>query len=532
MSTFNMVGNYTNGTSPLERLLTSWGFFRNPFGTIEADRERDLLPEFFVEVEGYDRIKGDESIITFAPQGGGKSALRIALSANAAPVVVGATTLAVEFTDFDRLVDRYYAGNTLSINDFVPELLCSGAAALLNALCDDPDHLQPFPRSADDRLIQAQRAKMLTPPHRSYLAQVLRQNHLLEAHALYRRLQALDSAFNAPEWLNFVNAVNQRQLGKVLDNTPLVNHPIARLLVDLNDYPDIPLQSQDSPIEQMRTLVRLARSAGFHTVIFLMDRLDERQETADRPDVQANILEPLLAHLGVLETPGLAFKFFLSRDTREVLLQRPTIRRDRLTDLAVTVSWDRNRLKQLLDNRLSTYSEGTWQDIVQLCRDVKVPGTNRLLGEWIESEMLQAAYGSPRRLLLAGQLLFQAHCELDPQLGPIGKEAWDQAKQQLDQRLPPILRISERRALAYTGDVEKALTHIEHNLLLNLAASGGQSNRTALGERVWGGMTSDQAIDQTVSRLRAKLGDNAIQPVYLVTVHGVGYRLKNYEIIP
>lgn len=512
--------------------MVSWGFFRNPFGTIEADRERDLLPEFFVEVEGYDRIKGEESIIVFAPQGGGKSALRIALSANAAPVTVGAAVLAVEYTDFDRLIDHYQSGRPLSINDFIPELLRSGTTTLLNALCDDPDHLLPFHRSADDRLIQSQRAKALTPPHRSYLAKILRQNQLLDAHSLYRRLQALDSDFVAPEWLRFVNAVTDRQLGQLLENTPLSRHPVARLLADLNDYPDTPPTPLTSPIEHMRTLVRLARSAGFHSVIFLVDRLDERQETADRPDVQADILEPLLSHLGVLETPGLAFKFFLSRDTREVLLRRPTIRRDRLTDLAVTVSWDRNRLKQLLDNRLFTYSDGSWQDIVQLCRDVKVPGSNRLLGEWIETEMLRASYGSPRRLLLAGQLLFQSHCELDPQMGPIGKEAWDQAKQQLDQRLPPILRISERRALAYTGDVEKTLTHIEHSLLLSLAGSGGQSSRNLLGERVWGGMTSDQAIDQTVSRLRAKLGDNAIQPVYLVTVHGVGYRLKNYELIP
>jgi hypothetical protein len=360
----------------------------------------------------------------------------------------------------------------------------------------------------------------------------LRHYQLLDAQSLYRRLQALDNTFLVPDWIRFLHAVHGQQLGQLLRDTPLDNNYCARLLADLNDYPDTPLDFNASPIEQMRLLVRVARSAGFQTIIFLVDRLDERQETADRPDVQADILEPLLAHLGVLETPGVAFKFFLSRETREVLLQRPTVRRDRLTDLAVTVSWDKNRLKHLLDNRLVTYSNGIWKDLTQLCRTVKVPATSRYLGEWIESEMLRAAYGSPRRLLLAGQLLFQAHCDQDPTAGPIGKEAWDQAKHQLDQRLPPILRISERRTLAYTGDLEKALTQIEHSLLLNLATAGGQGNRNTLGERVWGGMISDQAIDQTISRLRAKLGDNATQPVYLVTIHGIGYRLKNYELIP
>src|SRR4051812_38430150 len=56
--------------SELDSWLAHLGFIRgNPFATAEADQERTLLPEFFVDVEGYEQILGDRTIIVFAPRG-------------------------------------------------------------------------------------------------------------------------------------------------------------------------------------------------------------------------------------------------------------------------------------------------------------------------------------------------------------------------------------------------------------------------------------------------------------------------------
>ncbi|MBI2325626.1 MAG: winged helix-turn-helix domain-containing protein [Chloroflexi bacterium] len=40
-----------------------------------------------------------------------------------------------------------------------------------------------------------------------------------------------------------------------------------------------------------------------------------------------------------------------------------------------------------------------------------------------------------------------------------------------------------------------------------------------------GGVVSDDSIEQLISRLRRKLGDDAREPRYLLTVRGLGYRL-------
>ena len=70
--------------SELEIWLKNLGFIRgNPFATVEADRERELLPDFFVDVDGYEFIKADQTVIIFAPRGAGKSALRVVLWAYA-----------------------------------------------------------------------------------------------------------------------------------------------------------------------------------------------------------------------------------------------------------------------------------------------------------------------------------------------------------------------------------------------------------------------------------------------------------------
>ena len=142
----------------------------------------------------------------------------------------------------------------------------------------------------------------------------------------------------------------------MIANSVLADDETARLVADLSDYPDIPDDPDTSPVERLAAFADLVRATGLASAHFLIDRLDEHVETANDPDIQADILEPLLAHLQVLELPGVAFKFFLWQAARDILLERPAVRRDRLTDRAVTVVWSVDRLKQLLRVRLAVYS--------------------------------------------------------------------------------------------------------------------------------------------------------------------------------
>ena len=72
------------------------------------------------------------------------------------------------------------------------------------------------------------------------------------------------------------------------------------------------------------------------------------------------------------------------------------------------------------------------------------------------------------------------------------------------------------------------LTATEFELLRVLSVNGGQVVTTAaLLRQVWGrrGVDDTDRVRTVVKKLRAKLGDDAATPTYIVTVHGVGYRM-------
>ena len=72
------------------------------------------------------------------------------------------------------------------------------------------------------------------------------------------------------------------------------------------------------------------------------------------------------------------------------------------------------------------------------------------------------------------------------------------------------------------------LTATEFELLRVLSVNGGRVVTTAaLLRQVWGSRSSSDTdrVRTVVKKLRAKLGDDAAKPAYIVTEHGVGYRM-------
>ena len=84
-----------------------------------------------------------------------------------------------------------------------------------------------------------------------------------------------------------------------------------------------------------------------------------------------------------------------------------------------------------------------------------------------------------------------------------------------------------RRRVRVAGRVVP-LTATEFDLLRVLAVNGGRVVTTAtLLRQVWGRRSVDDTdrVRTVVKKLRAKLGDDAATPTYIVTMHGVGYRM-------
>jgi DNA-binding response OmpR family regulator len=85
-----------------------------------------------------------------------------------------------------------------------------------------------------------------------------------------------------------------------------------------------------------------------------------------------------------------------------------------------------------------------------------------------------------------------------------------------------------RRRVLKDGD-EVTLTPLEFEILLALARTPGVVlSRDQLMDRVWGyrDYAGGRVVDSHVARIRRKLGDEAAEPKYIRTVHGVGYAFR------
>ncbi len=90
------------------------------------------------------------------------------------------------------------------------------------------------------------------------------------------------------------------------------------------------------------------------------------------------------------------------------------------------------------------------------------------------------------------------------------------------------LVIDTERYEVRRGEQSVPLTPVEFKLLVTLVAADGRAlTRDQLLDAVYGsddGDVLDRTIDVHIGRLREKLGDDAEQPRYVMTVRGVGYR--------
>lgn len=515
------MSDYPNNA--METWLYERGFEKaNPFATTVADQEKEYLAEeLFMPVNEYDRIKGVETLIVFAPRGVGKSALRVRLAAISLPQNEKADVLAVCCTDFEPLLVRYRTDGCLTEEAFAAYLLRQTAAILLDV----------FTTGSQDKAEEKHRstlAEQVEPMERSLMAAFVRVHapHVLTAQSYYQRFRQLEVTFKV-DWTMFRTAVARQQLKTFLQVTSLAKNPTALLVADICDEP----VSSASPItwlEQFEEIVGLLKSLGIHQLQFLIDRIDESPALAGDHEKQVDFLSPLLAYLNLLELPGLAFKFFLAQELRKIMGDRPSLRRDRLLDKAVTIQWDKEALKKLLDDRLQFFSEGRVPSLVALCGEQE--------GAEIEDEILKLSLGSPRRMLTAVQLLVRVHVQKESSAPFLTTAGWKKAREELLQVMPPIIGLRLHEGTAVVGGEVVKLSKNETKILQTLVDHGGYCLREELINSVWDASegVSDYAVDQAISRLRNnKLGDSGTNPVYLLTTTGKerGFRLEHYDVL-
>jgi DNA-binding response OmpR family regulator len=91
------------------------------------------------------------------------------------------------------------------------------------------------------------------------------------------------------------------------------------------------------------------------------------------------------------------------------------------------------------------------------------------------------------------------------------------------------LLIDTARRRVSKNDAEVVLTPLEFEILATLARQPGVvMGRDDLMDSVWGyrDYAGGRVVDSHVARIRRKLGDDAAEPSYIRTVHGVGYAFR------
>ncbi|MBN1878199.1 MAG: winged helix-turn-helix transcriptional regulator [Anaerolineae bacterium] len=340
-----MVSSKTFGFSHrLWRWLERLGFEDDPFALYEAEHERDYLSYFFVDRPYLYDVLGapahPQTAFLMAGRGEGKTATRHMVAYECTHGKFRRQVLPVHYYDFGLLIEAVQSDVTKIT---VRHHLGSVIRGIVKALVDE------------------------VPP--------IYFDHLDE---MERRLMAgYAQAFGDP--------VAQLRLSQIITVQPLQL-----------DWDAL------SPLETLSTLSGLVLKLGqtpqntYKSLYILVDCVDE---TSLGPQKAAALLRPLVSERTVLETPHVAFKFFLPAEVGEALRQIVELRPDRLCVRSIT--WNREALRDVVQQRLAYYSRDTVIRLEDMCTSAAKAR--------VMDRLLDTSEGSPRTLLRLCQALIHHH---------------------------------------------------------------------------------------------------------------------------
>lgn len=337
------------------------GFRDNPFASKQASEEQELLQACFVEHPTYKAlIEGALAYtsILHAPRGAGKSTTCLMLEDYYTRHQAELRPLIVQFKDWLPLLDALHHDPIRRMHAYITELLRQMVVSLGRQA--DAVWLQPPPDATQHSTLI-----WLCQTYGSYL--------------LPQQRMAL------------------RQSGLLPD---LPAH--ASTVTALRGLP---------PHKLLEAIITAIQAAGVRQCLVFIDRVDETEYSMRDPTAASQLVAPLLSNQAFLEMPGIAYKFFLPTELVDVLHAQRLFRADRVRTYAL--HWDGPNGKLLLREMLKARLEAFSDAVVTSLDALAVP---ELRGQ-IDTALIATGRGSPRLLLIAGDLLLQA-CITDPAISP------------------------------------------------------------------------------------------------------------------
>ncbi|NJL54521.1 winged helix-turn-helix domain-containing protein [bacterium] len=338
------------------------GFRDNPFASKQASEEQELLQACFVEHPTYKAlIEGALAYtsILHAPRGAGKSTTCLMLEDYYTRRHAELRPLIVQFKDWHPFITVMRAEPEPRLHAYITELLRQIVAALGR---------------------QAQVAAWLQPP-----TDPIQHSTLIWLCQTY-------GSYLLPQ-----QRMALRESGLLPD---LPAH--ASTVAALRGLP---------PHKLLDAVVTAIQAAGVGQCLVFIDRVDETEYSMRDPTAASQLVAPLLSNQAFLEMPGIAYKFFLPTELVGVLHAQRLFRADRVRTYAL--HWDGPNGDMLLREMLKARLEAFSDPVVTSLDALAVP---ELRGQ-IDTALIATGRGSPRLLLIAGDLLLQA-CITDLDTSP------------------------------------------------------------------------------------------------------------------
>lgn len=367
------------------RLLSNLRFDGDPFAKTNADEE-ERLESYFVPPPFFSAVYGvhgtPKSAIVFAPRGGGKTALKRRIESRSRNEPV----LCISYNTFNTIdiklnqIDLHY-----HLRNLVQLLL---VGVVTGVYLKGIEHLD----KGDRHLLY-----LLIKEHLSHIDQTELRSAIESVKNLSDKAKELWNRFTGP--VAFV-------LNSLLEKVGLGTSEIIKFENEGGNLG--PLS------DRIRVLQSISAKLGYRCVYVLIDRIDENPLTGSASN-SYKFIAPLVSNLQLLETPGIAFKFFLWNSLLEDY--RKIARPDRVK--YYSLGWDYDDLRRMLSARLKAFSG----DRVSSLESISDPAMN--LSMSLDKVVAICAQGSPRNLVRICKEILDQQSEIDPAVSVISPEAFE-----------------------------------------------------------------------------------------------------------
>lgn len=350
-----------------------FGFRYYPFESMSAAKKIED-PEMWILPPGFARVLGKayepQSLLIFAPRGGGKTACRRLIQYYCSPGLGGRDTdeaggkvLAIPHDNFGTAVRHIQSGQAVGASWHIGQVLRQAMKTLIEYADESPAASEQLKDSVEG----------LRPACRQEL------NVLVKT---YR-----------PIWSSEIEDLEKLFPG-FLNTQPLHHQPELEKIDHLERFTALVCGSGD-------------RGLGFDALYVLVDSLDQDSITANlSQDTIIDIILPLLANRRLMYgIPTLAIKCFLPEEMKTRVLNAPPI-----TNMGVPrteIDWYEQNVGAMLQRRLRSYKKTKEDSSLTRIEELCVPELRGL-----DIRLFDVAKGNPRSIIRLCDLMVQAHLKV------------------------------------------------------------------------------------------------------------------------